>query len=246
MMINHPTFMIGCSDEDIRQLAGSASTWSTKPACLRAKTKPPYGSADLKRLIDVAGVDQTIICSDLGLRGAPRPVAGFRIIVDSPAQSAIQRRRYPHADRRRTRRRCSIWPELSSRKNETENAGPRARRFYYGGVVKRATDTDAPSKADCAPHQARGPHDRTPCLHRPLVDHRRTGASRNIAAAWKCSPNGPPLGRKARPAPASASIICVCAPGRRISIRTPRARRKNSSSSSTARLTPGSTVICIG
>jgi hypothetical protein len=82
MMINHPTFMIGCSDEDIRQLAGIGVYMEHEAGMFTREDEPPYGSADLKRLIDVAGVDQTIICSDLGLRGAPRPVAGFRIIVD--------------------------------------------------------------------------------------------------------------------------------------------------------------------
>jgi hypothetical protein len=82
MMINHPTFMIGCSDEDIRQLAALGVYMEHEAGMFTREDEPPYGSADLKRLIDVAGVDQTIICSDLGLRGAPRPVAGFRIIVD--------------------------------------------------------------------------------------------------------------------------------------------------------------------
>lgn len=82
MMINHPTFMIGCSDEDIRQLSRLGVYMEHEAGMFTREDEPPYGSADLKRLIDVAGVDQTIICSDLGLRGAPRPVAGFRLIVD--------------------------------------------------------------------------------------------------------------------------------------------------------------------
>ncbi len=72
MMINHPTFMpIGCSDEDIRQLAALGVYMEHEAGMFTREDEPPYGSADLKRLIDVAGVDRTIICSDLGLRGAP-------------------------------------------------------------------------------------------------------------------------------------------------------------------------------
>lgn len=82
MMINHPTFMIGCSDEDIRQLAALGVYMEHEAGMFTQGTEPPHGPSDLKRLIDVAGVDKTIICSDLGLRGAPRPVAGFRLIVN--------------------------------------------------------------------------------------------------------------------------------------------------------------------
>jgi hypothetical protein len=32
-------------------------------------------------LIDVAGVDHTLLCSDLGLNGSPRPIEGYRQIV---------------------------------------------------------------------------------------------------------------------------------------------------------------------
>ena len=40
-----------------------------------------YSSADLDRLIKLAGVDRTILSSDLGLVGSPRPIEGFRAIV---------------------------------------------------------------------------------------------------------------------------------------------------------------------
>jgi microsomal dipeptidase-like Zn-dependent dipeptidase len=36
---------------------------------------------DLSRIIQIAGVDQTILCSDLGLVGMPRPVEGYRRII---------------------------------------------------------------------------------------------------------------------------------------------------------------------
>lgn len=40
-----------------------------------------YGPDKLKHLIDIAGVDRTVLCSDLGLVGSPRPVDGYREIV---------------------------------------------------------------------------------------------------------------------------------------------------------------------
>ena len=35
----------------------------------------------LAHLIEVAGVDHTVLCSDLGLQGSPRPIEGYRAIV---------------------------------------------------------------------------------------------------------------------------------------------------------------------
>ena len=41
-----------------------------------------YGPDKLKHLIDVAGVDRTLLCSDLGLVGSPRPVDGYRAVLE--------------------------------------------------------------------------------------------------------------------------------------------------------------------
>ena len=40
-----------------------------------------YSPDDLAHLIEVAGVDNTILSSDLGLQGSQRPVDGFRSIT---------------------------------------------------------------------------------------------------------------------------------------------------------------------
>jgi hypothetical protein len=40
-----------------------------------------FSADDLAHLIDVAGVDNTILSSDLGLVGSQRPVDGFRSIA---------------------------------------------------------------------------------------------------------------------------------------------------------------------
>ena len=42
-----------------------------------------YGPDKLAHLIEVAGVDRTLLCSDLGLVGSPRPVDGYREIVST-------------------------------------------------------------------------------------------------------------------------------------------------------------------
>lgn len=40
-----------------------------------------FDAGDLAHLIDVAGVDRTVLSSDLGLLDNPRPVEGFHQIV---------------------------------------------------------------------------------------------------------------------------------------------------------------------
>lgn len=81
MMVNHPTYVIGCSDDDIRQLV-ALGAYMEHSICMfvpgRAKIHEPQ---DLVHLVEVAGVDRTVLGSDLGLTQAPLPVDGYRWIV---------------------------------------------------------------------------------------------------------------------------------------------------------------------
>jgi len=81
LMVNHPSYVIGCSDQDIRDLV-SRGAYMEHSICMfvpgRAKQ---HDAADLKHLIDVAGIERTIMGSDLGLTQAPKPVDGFRMIT---------------------------------------------------------------------------------------------------------------------------------------------------------------------
>jgi len=81
MMVNHPTYIVGCSDEDIRQLV-RLGVYMEHSICMFVEGKAlKYGPDKLAHLIEVAGVDHTVLCSDLGLTGSPRPVEGYRAIV---------------------------------------------------------------------------------------------------------------------------------------------------------------------
>jgi hypothetical protein len=81
MLVNHPTYVVGCTDEDIRQLA-AAGVYMEHSICMFADGKAKKFSADdLAHLIEVAGVARTILSSDLGLLDNPRPVQGFQQIV---------------------------------------------------------------------------------------------------------------------------------------------------------------------
>ncbi len=81
MLVNHPTYLIGCADADIRSLV-AAGAYMEHSICMFANGKSKkFDAGELAHLIDVAGVDRTILSSDLGLLDNPRPVEGFRQIV---------------------------------------------------------------------------------------------------------------------------------------------------------------------
>ena len=81
MLVNHPTYIVGCSDEDIRQLV-ALGVYMEHSICMFVDGKAhKYGPDKLAHLIEVAGVDHTVLCSDLGLQGSPRPIEGYRQIV---------------------------------------------------------------------------------------------------------------------------------------------------------------------
>jgi hypothetical protein len=81
LMINHPTYIVGCSDNDIRDLVGIGATMEHSICMFIEGKSKKYSSDDLARLIKLAGVENTILSSDLGLQGSQRPVDGFRSIV---------------------------------------------------------------------------------------------------------------------------------------------------------------------
>jgi len=79
LLVNHPTYVVGCSDEDIRGLVRlGAHLEHSICMFIENSCAKHFEPTDLARLIKVAGVDRTILGSDLGLRQAPRPVEGYR------------------------------------------------------------------------------------------------------------------------------------------------------------------------
>lgn len=82
LMINHPSYIIGCSDEDIRSFV-ALGAYMEHSICMFVESRvKQHDAQDLAHLIEVAGVDRTLMGSDLGLTQAPRPVDGYRMIVD--------------------------------------------------------------------------------------------------------------------------------------------------------------------
>jgi hypothetical protein len=81
LLVNHPTYVIGCTDADIRGLVGLGAFMEHSIGMFVGGKSLKFTPEDLAHLIEVAGVERTILSSDLGLVGGPRPVEGFRAIV---------------------------------------------------------------------------------------------------------------------------------------------------------------------
>jgi hypothetical protein len=82
MMVNHPTYLIDCTDEDMRQFV-SMGVMMEHSICMFVEGRSQmYSGPDLKHLIDNVGVDNTILSGDLGLLNAPHPVEGFRQVAN--------------------------------------------------------------------------------------------------------------------------------------------------------------------
>lgn len=81
MMVNHPTYVVGFADSDIRQLVALGVTMEHSICMFVEGKSKKFSADDLAHLIEVAGVDRTILSSDLGLLGSQRPVDGFRSVT---------------------------------------------------------------------------------------------------------------------------------------------------------------------
>ncbi|MCB1462666.1 MAG: hypothetical protein KDJ90_09645 [Nitratireductor sp.] len=81
MLVNHPTYIVNCSDDDMRALVELGAYLEHSIGMFIEGKAHMYTSQDLKHLIEVGGVNHTVLSSDLGLQGSPRPLEGYRQIV---------------------------------------------------------------------------------------------------------------------------------------------------------------------
>lgn len=79
MVSTHPTYMIGCSDEDLKQLASMGVYLEHVIGMFLPGRK--WGPEEFARLVRMHGLEMTVVSSDLGLRGGPRPVAAYHEFV---------------------------------------------------------------------------------------------------------------------------------------------------------------------
>lgn len=81
MLVNHPTYVVNCTDDDMRALVGLGA-YLEHSICMFIEGKAlEFTPQDLAHYIEIAGADRTVLSSDLGLQGSPRPIEGFRQIV---------------------------------------------------------------------------------------------------------------------------------------------------------------------
>ncbi|HVY80383.1 MAG TPA: DUF6282 family protein [Steroidobacteraceae bacterium] len=84
LLVNHPSFIVDASHEDIRRLV-EMGAYIEHSLCMfipvARRKRDPFPPEDLDRLIQSGTVDRTILASDLGQRGADHPVAGFRNVI---------------------------------------------------------------------------------------------------------------------------------------------------------------------
>lgn len=81
MLVNHPTYVVNCSDDDMKALV-ELGAYLEHSICMFIEGKSlEFSPSDLAHYIEIAGPQRTVLSSDLGLQGAPRPIEGFRQIV---------------------------------------------------------------------------------------------------------------------------------------------------------------------
>lgn len=83
LLVNHPTYIIGCSLDDVRALVRMGayiehSIGMFVPVTVEDNDRPD----ELHDVIEAAGVDRTFFGSDLGQRGNGHPIVGFQHIVN--------------------------------------------------------------------------------------------------------------------------------------------------------------------
>lgn len=79
LIFTHPEDIVGASLNDVKGIAAMGAVVEHSLAMFLGKKVIEGRTApDLQRQIDAAGVDSTILCSDLGQVGSDNPVDGFR------------------------------------------------------------------------------------------------------------------------------------------------------------------------
>jgi hypothetical protein len=83
LLCNHPTYIVGADLDDIKELVAKG-VYIEHSMCMfvqRSKYKF-YEPKELDDMIKAAGIDKTILGSDLGQVGNPSPVNGFRAVIN--------------------------------------------------------------------------------------------------------------------------------------------------------------------
>lgn len=82
LLVNHPIYVVGAEIDDIRRIV-DLGAYVEHSVCMFVEGSKfkLYDPATLDALIKAGTVDRTILGSDLGQAGNPRPVDGFRAMI---------------------------------------------------------------------------------------------------------------------------------------------------------------------
>jgi hypothetical protein len=85
LLVNHPTFILEFTHKDISEIVRLYDAYIEHSLCmyieLTRRPKPMYPPEELDLLIKAAGVDRTILASDMGQKNNDHPVYGFREVI---------------------------------------------------------------------------------------------------------------------------------------------------------------------
>lgn len=82
LLVNHPTFVVDANLRDIKELS-EMGAYIEHSFCMfiNETYNKKFTGEQLKQMIEAAGVERTILGSDLGQAKNPHPVAGFRAVI---------------------------------------------------------------------------------------------------------------------------------------------------------------------
>lgn len=84
LLVNHPTYVVGASLDDIRRLVGMGAYVEHSMCMFVPGSKFKfYDPPELDAMIEAGTVERTILGSDLGQVGNPRLVDGFRNVIET-------------------------------------------------------------------------------------------------------------------------------------------------------------------
>jgi len=84
LLVNHPTYVVDASMQDIRALSNMGAYLEHSMCMFVPGSKFKFYEPEfLNQVIEAGTVDKTILGSDLGQVGNPRPVPGFRNVIET-------------------------------------------------------------------------------------------------------------------------------------------------------------------
>jgi len=92
LVVDHPTFMLGASMDEVRHWVDLGCYIEHIAACTTQFAAPHHRSVPLEEVLEmirIAGADQTIISSDFGQADNGDPIAGFDSFFDELIQNGI-------------------------------------------------------------------------------------------------------------------------------------------------------------